>query len=52
MSYRVGVYARQGCTPNEVAAILKLSAQEVVDFATENRIVFRTQPNVIRELLG
>jgi len=52
MTYRVGVFARQGCTPKEVASILNISAQEVMDFAIENRIVFREQPNVIRELLG
>lgn len=51
MTYRVGVYARQGCTAKEVASILQVGEQEVLDFAIENRIVFRA-PNGVRELLG
>lgn len=52
MTYRVGVYARQGCTPQEVASILQLNMQDVLDFANESYIEFRNQPNVMRELMG
>lgn len=52
MSYWVGLYARQGCTPKEVSLIINVDVKDIVRFAQESRIEFRKQPNVVRDLLG
>lgn len=52
MMHTVATYARQGCTPVEVASILNIDEQKIVQYAHASAIVFREQPNVLRELLG